>query len=221
MPEKSKLHYKKKEFYRRKLPHFQNKGALFFVTFNTKSALKVKCKEKLKKQFFERKKLLLRNRKSDKEELDKEYRRYFGNYDDYLHKYGKNHWLKNEDCAKITAEALHFWDDKRIELYAFCIMSNHVHAVFRVFEKDENGKEIFLQDITESIKKFSAKECNKILNRSGQFWQNESYDRLIRNRGELFRIISYVLDNPVKAGLCENRKDWKFSYVKDDYNEFM
>ncbi|NOZ35420.1 MAG: hypothetical protein GXO80_09000, partial [Chlorobi bacterium] len=71
MPEKSKLHYKKKEFYRRKLPHFQNKGALFFVTFNTKSALKEEYKEKLKKQFSERKKFLLKN--NSKEELDKEY----------------------------------------------------------------------------------------------------------------------------------------------------
>jgi len=70
-------------------------------------------------------------------------------------------------------------------------MSNHVHAVFHVFEKDENGKEQYLHNVMESIKKFSAKNCNKILNRTGEaFWQDESYDRLVRDRGELYRIIA-------------------------------
>ncbi len=74
----------------------------------------------------------------------------------------------------------------------------------------------------ESIKKFSARTCNKLLNRTGKpFWQHESYDRLVRDRDELYRIIAYVLDNPIKAGLCENHKDWKWSYIKPAYNEFM
>ncbi len=221
MQDSSKLHYSKKEFYRRKLPHFQNLGALFFVTFNVKSALKISEKEKLRYKFEKRiAKLPSEQKYIYSEELDKEYRRYFGEYDRALHK-GSNHWLKNEQCAEIVSNSLHFWDNKRIELYSYCIMSNHVHAVLRVFENDEKGNKIYLQDIMESVKKYSANKCNKILNREGQFWQNETYDRIVRNRGELYRIISYILDNPVKAGLCEERKDWKFSYIKDDYNEFM
>jgi len=32
-----------------------------------------------------------------------------------------------------------YWDQKRIDLFCYCIMSNRVHAVFQVFEKDEHG----------------------------------------------------------------------------------
>ncbi len=217
----SKLHYTKKEYYRRKLPHYQNKGALFFITYNVKNAVNKISLEKIKNEFESRTKQLFPDDEHYKKLLDEEYRRYFGKYDKLLHKSKNNHFLKNDECAKIVVESLHFWDGKRIELYSYCIMSNHVHAVLRVFEEDEKGNELFLQDIMESVKKYSAKKCNMILGRTGKFWQNETYDRVVRDRGELFRMISYILDNPVKAGLCENRSDWPYSYIKDEYNEFM
>ena len=154
---------------------------------------------------------------------DIETRIFFKKYDNILHnEYTGNHYLKDEKLAKIVTNAIHFWDNKRIELISYCIMSNHVHLVLQMFYKDENGKDLYLRNVLESIKKYSARECNKIIGNTGNsFWQHESYDRHIRNRAELYRIISYTLDNPVKAGLCENREDWKFSYIKKEYNEFM
>ena len=100
-------------------------------------------------------------------------------------------------------------------------MSNHVHAVFSVFKFDEQGREIYLVDIMESIKKYSARECNKALGIKGQFWQHESYDRLIRDREELFRTIFYVLDNPVKAGYCNSRSKYRWSYLKAEYQDTL
>ena len=46
----------------------------------------------------------------------------------------------------------------------------------------------------------------------GSFWQAESYDHVVRN-GELERIISYVLENPVKAGLVEDWEQWPYTYL--------
>ncbi len=48
----------------------------------------------------------------------------------------------------------------------------------------------------------------------GAFWQHESYDHVIRNGPELGRIVRYILDNPVAAGLCKNWEDWPWTYVK-------
>jgi len=46
--------------------------------------------------------------------------------------YGEDlHFLKDDKCVKVVANTLHFWDNKRIELISYCIISNHVHAVFR------------------------------------------------------------------------------------------
>jgi REP element-mobilizing transposase RayT len=66
----------------------------------------------------------------------------------------------------------------------------------------------------QSLKWYTAKECNKILNCTGQFWQHESYDHVVRNEEELNRIIEYILNNPVKAGLVETHEDWKWNYCK-------
>jgi REP element-mobilizing transposase RayT len=71
-----------------------------------------------------------------------------------------------------------------------------------------------LYKIMQSLKWYTAKECNKILNRTGQFWQHESYDHVVRNEEELNRIVEYVLNNPVKAGLVETHEDWKWNYCK-------
>ena len=168
---------KKKEFYRRNLPHLQTPGQTFFVTW-----------------------LLA---------------------DGYYRLKSGKHFMKKPEVARVVADSIHFWDNKQIDLYCYCIMSNHVHAVFTVFEKNELGSPLYLQDIMKSIKNYSAKECNALLGLKGQFWHHESYDHLVRDREELHRIISYVLDNPVKAGLCKERKDWKWSYINPEYNEFM
>jgi len=90
-------------------------------------------------------------------------------------------------------------------------MSNHIHLVF------ELKKEYALYGIMQSIKTFTARKSNELLDRSGQFWQHESYDRVVRDAEELSRIITYVLNNPVKAGLCDSWEDWKYGYINPKY----
>ena len=72
-------------------------------------------------------------------------------------------------------------------------------------------------NILRKLKWNTALRANKILGRTGAFWQDESYDRVIRNSEELDRTIEYVLTNPVKAGLCKDWHDWKWSFVKEGY----
>ena len=63
-----------------------------------------------------------------------------------------------------------------------------------------------LPKILHSWKSFTAKEANKLLGRSGDFWQVESYDHLIRNEADFRHAVRYVLNNPKNAGL----KNWKW-----------
>ena len=71
-----------------------------------------------------------------------------------------------------------------------------------------------LADALKKLKGVSAYECNKLLNRRGAFWQHESYDHVVRDDAELERTVRYILNNPVKAYLCKNWRDWKWTYVK-------
>ena len=66
----------------------------------------------------------------------------------------------------------------------------------------------------QSLKRYTARQANKILGREGAFWQDESYDRMIRDGEEYARIIDYVLENPVKAGLVSKWEEWRWTYCK-------
>lgn len=110
--------------------------------------------------------------------------------------------------TEILIESLKFWEGKRVVNYAFTIMSNHVHWVFEVKGKDENGKAVYLQDILQSVKRFSANRINKLENRQGALWQKESFDTTIRGDRHLYNAVNYTLKNPVAAGLVADWALW-------------
>lgn len=74
-------------------------------------------------------------------------------------------------------------------------MPNHVHVILRPLSSHA------LEDILHSWKSFTATAANKILGRTGAFWQKESYDHIVRDAHELQRTVKYVQENPSKAGL--------------------
>ncbi len=112
----------------------------------------------------------------------------------------------------MVADAIKYQDGKQYVLNAFCVLSNHVHMVI-----DVQRSSAPLYRILQKLKSYTAIQANNILNRSGVFWHHESYDHVVRDGKELERIIWYVLENPVKAGLCKSWEDWKWSYVKPEY----
>jgi REP element-mobilizing transposase RayT len=116
--------------------------------------------------------------------------------------------LSKTGNLKILINTLKFWDGKKLKNHAFCVMPNHVHWVFQVFEKDEEGKPVYLQDIMYSIKRFSAGQINKLENHIGKLWQKESFDTTIRDDKHLYYAIEYTLNNPVKAGLVNDWREW-------------
>ncbi len=95
--------------------------------------------------------------------------------------------------------------DRQIyELFAWVLMPNHVHIVFRPMEP--------LSEILRWLKSATGKRANQLLGHAGhRFWQREYYDHWIRSEPELWRIIRYVERNPVGAGLVTRQEDWPWS----------
>jgi REP element-mobilizing transposase RayT len=97
--------------------------------------------------------------------------------------------------GEVVADALRFFDGTRYLLHAWCVMPNHVHALFRV----ERGAD--LDSVLHSWKSFTAHRIGL-----GVIWQREYFDRVIRGPEDFRETRNYILRNPVKAGLW----DWKW-----------
>ncbi len=201
--------------YRRNLPHIIPPGGTFFVTFRLKGSVPKHIAQALLEE-YERENLIIKNLSKISERkllLNENQNNYFEDFDNYLDTQSTGpHWLRIAKIAELVGEAIEFRDGTHYNLIAYCIMSNHVHMIFTVQRDD-----IPLYKILGSLKRHAARQANILLNREGAFWQAESYDHLIRDRNELSRTIDYVLNNPVKANLISNWRDWKYSYVKENY----
>ena len=73
----------------------------------------------------------------------------------------------------------------------------------------------------QGIKGGTAREANILLGRTGQLWERESYDHLIRDQSEFFRTIKYTINNPVKAGLVRSWQDWPGNYLRENLLEMF
>jgi len=210
-----------KEFYRRHLPHWQPLNAIFFVTFRLKNSLPDEVIEALREERARERDGL--PQLPDSERTQQSYleaERYFARWNAYLDRaeFGPR-WLSQPEIAEIIKEAMHYRDGKVYDLQAFCIMSNHVHAVFEPCRAECHsalGSEYHsdLPKIMQSLKRHTARQANKILGREGAFWQDESYDHVIRDNDEYIRLINYVLENPVNAGLVSKWEEWRWTYCK-------
>ncbi|HZS48838.1 MAG TPA: transposase [Blastocatellia bacterium] len=215
-----------KAFYRRNLPHLQPFGATLFVTCCLEGSLPKAVLDwyKLQKQRFIAKCERLQTSERAKAELELQ-RQWFARMEGALHKAETGPtWLEDKLVARVVADALHFHDSKKYRLDAYSIMSNHMHLVIAplqiVLAKPEPHDEKrdpeynSLPKILHSIKSFTGHEANKLLEREGHFWQHESYDHSIRDYEEWERVIAYVLNNPVKAGLVKQWQEWPFTYLR-------
>jgi REP element-mobilizing transposase RayT len=114
--------------------------------------------------------------------------------------------LANPEIAALVVSCLYDGERKfdRYQLHSFVVMPNHVHLL--VIPKVPATKWIG------PLKGFSAHEANRILGLTGRpFWQNESFDHLVRSPEEFDRIRGYIENNPVKAGLVADACDFEWS----------
>ena len=72
--------------------------------------------------------------------------------------------------------------------------------------------QVDLAKLLHQLKGSTARYANQFLGRTGvPFWQEESYDHLVRNSREFERIENYIIQNPVRAGLVNDAVDYRWS----------
>ncbi len=205
--------------YHRYLPHFQPKGVVFFVTGRLYGSLPPEALERLKEEKETAYRRILEENKDEiqqKEAINQLHKKHFARWDNYLDtNFREPQYLRHPAVLALLKESFHYWDAHSYDLVAYTIMPNHFHLVIDTCDEVRFTKPLYR--IMHSIKSYTGKEANKVLNRTGTFWQEESYDHIIRDGRELKNIINYVLENPVKAGLTAYRQAYAHSYVNENY----
>lgn len=201
--------------YQRNLPHILPPGEIIFITYRLANTVP---KEVLQRMHEDKQRAIQRigdkaiDEPAKRQAEYNEHKRYFSVFDTYLDSVTTGpDWLQMSDIATIVKESLHYKDGGEYDLYAYCVMPNHVHLLLSI---RQILRSFYIT--LKSIKGFSARRANELLDRTGQpFWQAESYDHVVRNQKEFDNIIAYILNNPVKAGLVDEWPHWPHTYLSN------
>jgi putative DNA methylase len=177
------------------LPHWDHPGLIQSLNFRLADSLPASVVERWKWEL---------TGKPD----DEVTRQIFRRAEKYLDAGHGECWLRRPELAQMMEDALLHFDGQRYHLLAWCVMPNHVHALI------ETREGFSLADIVHSWKSFTATAANKILQRHGEFWQREFFDRYIRNAEHYKEVLAYIEENPVKAGLARVKTDWSWSSAR-------
>ena len=170
--------------YRRRLPHFHPDGVYLFVTWRLHGSLPV----------------------APADVIYATPGHAFAAQDRALARGHGRRWLSDPRVARRLVEAIQTGESQKqfYELEAWAVMPNHVHLLIL--------PHVTLPQITHWIKGRTAREANLLLGRTGEpFWQDESFDHWVRNEKEFHRIVAYIEENPVSAGLAATPEDWRWS----------
>ena len=134
------------------------------------------------------------------------------------------HWHETSACYFVTwrlaqgqaeldaferdavISALRYFDEKRYELTAFVVMNDHVHVMLRCLNNHS------LEQIVHSWKSFVANDLQRTSRRKGALWQDESFDRVIRNERELADTLNYILNNP--SSRWPEIRNYRWLYIR-------
>jgi putative transposase len=198
--------------YQRHLPHWRQDGATYFVTFRLADSLPQSKLDELAalKEAWERQHprqhppssgTALPSRRATVQEsrpTDELARQLQERIERWLDQGMGSCPLKQPSLAAFLTSAMHHFDDDRYELDCYVVLPNHAHVIVRPLMPTTHP----IEAVVGSWKKYSSRRINRALQQTGDLWQDESYDRLVRDEEHLWRAIQYIGANPDKAGLA-------------------
>ena len=113
------------------------------------------------------------------------------------------------DERKIVLDAIKYFHKIKYLVTVSVVMPDHVHIMLKPVVTESNV-EFSLSKILQGIKGFSAREINKARGAKGTLWQDESFDRIVRDYDEFLEKWNYIRLNAVKTGLCQAPEDYPY-----------
>ncbi|MEZ6068206.1 MAG: hypothetical protein R3B90_21400 [Planctomycetaceae bacterium] len=205
------------KFSRRRLPHWDLPGATYFITTCLADSIPAQGQLELARLRSQLQRTARPPNMAAHEWAARRWKSLFVQFDDWLDHHPASRLLEHSSAADIVVESLKHFAGQRYDLIAWVVMPSHLHWVFRPRDEwvaslgDAVNQRPPRQRIQFTLNTHTALECNRLLGRSGRFWQWESYDHCVTDEDELERIVAYVHANPVTAGLVERPESYRWS----------
>lgn len=211
-------------FRRRDLPHIDVEGKPSFITACLDGSLPAAG---LKRICAYREELNERRKPDDLTEAEWEMKKHklvFKLVDSILDSESPVKHFEDDRLAAIVQNAFFHFADERYKMFAYVVMPSHHHWLFlpdptwseelAISQKGKKHKRTPREVISHSIQSFTGNHCNRVLGKTGPFWQVETFDHYARDEAELLRIIAYIEQNPVVAGLVKRAEDYQWSSAR-------
>lgn len=179
--------------YVRHLPHWRQDGATYFVTFRLADSLPQSKPHELRgiKEEWVRRHSPPRSQ-ADWEILHRELTQFA---EKWLDQGFGSCVLADKRASAIVVNSMHHFDNDRYDLNCHVVMPNHVHLLVRPLRPGQYPLETILQ----SWKTYTSREIHRQVGGAGTLWQEESFDRIVRDEEHLYRCIQYIGRNPLRA----------------------
>jgi type I restriction enzyme R subunit len=189
----------------RRLPHRSQAGTVCFITWRTWDSLPCSVVESL---ITDRNTLLARHGiAADGESWRDQLRRQSPGLAREVFRHLSSRWedamdgclgacvLRRPECAKVVSDSLLHRDAMEYDIHDYVVMPNHVHLLAAFADDDAMLKQC------ESWKRFTATRINRLLGRTGRFWQQDAFDHLVRSEAQYNYFHRYIAENPAQARL--------------------
>jgi putative transposase len=178
---------------RHNLPHWQQPGVTYFITYRLADAIPNSLLTRWKK---EREIWLSFHPTPWTADVEDEYhRRFSSEIERWLDAGHGSCVLRDREVRRVVEEGLQYFEGERHHHFSWVIMPNHVHVLTTLHADCE------LKNMLFTWKRRSAGEVNRVRGTTGQVWQHEYFDRIIRDGEHFENVVRYIRRNPEKAKL--------------------
>lgn len=198
------------KLYKEVIPSDQKVQMLELLTLPLNDNIESQSILLLRQEYLYKSKLLNQKDLLYQSKLRKLKKEYFTRMDQVLDRtvMGSSQLLEDNVVSLIKNIFLQY-DGKLFDLIAYTILPNHLHVLY--VAKDH------AEDIVKKLTSEIALQAKLNLKDEIRFWDEPDHEQFLIEEDELVDLSSYIIGNPVKAGLVDYWKDWPHTYIDPEY----
>jgi REP element-mobilizing transposase RayT len=188
-------------FWSGRLPHWEVEAGRYFITIHLAGAIPQAGKDEIRRA-SERLRRVASHNSADWLTLQ---RQVFHQMEAWLDRAAFNTWLRDDRVAEMVIDAIeHRHSNGDWNAFEYVIMPTHLHLFCEIGKRG-------LRTTIENFKRWTGhRACELLSSKPERFWQREWFDHWSRSDAEDDRIVAYIRNNPVKAGLADQYTSWPY-----------